>query len=335
MAFEDMYKEMLNWLPVNKSPFFAKKLINDAWRRIQDEREWSFLLAEGTLVSPGILTSGQATFTQYSTTVTLDSTASAAVTGLTNPLITKRQIRAGSTSAGAIYSIVAADFSVPTAVVLTLDRIFTETGGAQGFQIYRCYYEPVDLLGNPTTEFKYWLGVKVPTIGYTIAGPNLYRTQEEISLVDPQRAASGQPYWVCSYKADPLNNFAPLYELWPHPTANLGMPTLYVRRAADFSANSDRIPYQLSERLFIAKALSLLAEWADFNRGQYPELQKTNWTQVKSNREAEYQAQLFELKKQDNSQFITNWIVNPLRGFWGPYDSNFWQSHDVALLPTY
>lgn len=337
MSFDTMVRETATWIPTSDI-FLAQNLVNEAWRKIQDEREWSWLYGEGTLYSPAIITAGTCAVTQFGTTVTLDATASAAVlpftaptTAATSPLaITARQFRVGSS--GAIYSITAANITNPAAIVLTLDRMFTEqTVTTSSFQIYRCYYQPVNELGEPITAFKYWLAIKVPIQGYVIEGANLYRTGVELNATDPQRGAQGQPYWLASYKPNANDNYAPLYEMWPHPTASMGYPTLYVRRAPELTAPTDVIPYQVSERLVIAKALSLLAEWADMNKGTRPELQKTNWTQVKMNREAEYQMQLRELKKLDNAQYITNWILDPYRGGrFGPWDSNFLQAHDVG-----
>lgn len=336
MSFDSMSRELATWIP-SSDIFLARNLINEAWRKVQDEREWSFLRAEGTLYSPAIVTAGSATTTQFLTTVTLNATASAAVLPFTTPTIAatsplyigKRQFRMGTS--GTIYSILTADITNPAAIVLTLDRLFTESTSTGSYQIFRAYYEPVDGAGNPVVTFKYWLAIALPTYGYTIEGRRLYMTQEEVKRVDPQHASQGQPYWCASYKADPSNNYAPLYELWPTPTFSCGMPTLYVRRAPDFSAAADTVPYQISERLLIAKGLSCLAEWAEMNKGIRPELQRTNWLKIKQSREAEYQAQLARLKKEDNAQVITNWLA-PLgcRSGWPIADSNFWQSHSVG-----
>lgn len=328
-----MWREVYSWIP-SSDPYLAQKLVNEAYRVIQDAREWSFLHSEGTLYSPAVITTGSATATQFLATVTLNAAASATVLPFTTPTVAttsllyigKRQFRMGSS--GAVYSIVSANITNPAAIVLTLDRIYTEATATGAYQILRAYYEPVDGLGNPVTTFKYWLAISLPTYGYTIGGQNLYRTQEELRRYDPQHSSQGQPYWCAAYKADPTNNYAPLYELWPTPTFSCGMPALYTRRAPDFSAPTDAVPYQLSERLIINKALCLLADWAEMNKGVRPELLKTNWLKVKQSREMEYAGQLRELKKQDNSTFVTNWISNyPPYAVWFPFDSNFLQSH--------
>src|SRR5215469_6337685 len=263
MTFFDMFKEVASYVP-GGDVIQAQNYVNDAYRKIRDAREWSFLLAETQLFSPAIITTGTVTFTQFSNLATFDSTASAAVLSLANPFITKRQIRAAG--ATPIYNISAVDQSVPTAIVITLDRPYTESSGATAYQLYRCIYEPQDLSGIPTNDFIYWIGIKVPQQGYVIAGPNLYRTNIELDTVDPQRSTQQNPYWVVSYKSDQNNNFGPLYEFWPHPTFAQGFPTLYRRRGIDLVKYTEILPVQLSERIVIDKAIILLCEWAEANK---------------------------------------------------------------------
>src|ERR1700735_1989172 len=87
----------------------AKKLINRAWKIVQDSQLWSFQLGQGGFSTPEITTAGTFTCELGENTVTGDATASAAWTAL--PFYwapTLQQIRAQGFS---IYSIIAVDDS--------------------------------------------------------------------------------------------------------------------------------------------------------------------------------------------------------------------------------
>src|SRR4051812_26842386 len=147
MAFLDLTSEIAGTLP-GVSPLIAEKWVNRALAKIYGERPWSFLITDGVLVCPAMVTAGAVSITQYSATVTLDTDASAALLPQTAngavPGILQLQIRFGSgVSIGGVYSIVACDITTPTAIVLTLDRVVQETTQATiAYQCYRAYVTP-------------------------------------------------------------------------------------------------------------------------------------------------------------------------------------------------
>lgn len=127
MAFIDMIAELTGVLP-GYSPILAQKHINRAVIDVYNKRNWSFLVTDAVVVCPTQIVTGSVAITQYQQTVTLDAAASAAVASQLGPSavpgLANLQIRFGNApTSGQVYSITAYDDSVPTAIVLTLDRV--------------------------------------------------------------------------------------------------------------------------------------------------------------------------------------------------------------------
>src|ERR1035438_3017531 len=119
MAYRDMTAKVRGSVP--KLPIIAaKSFVDDAWQDIRKKNLWSFQLFTDQWISPAMVTSGQATTTIGSPTVTLDATATAALVAsqLASPysLITQRQFR--GSNAGGIYSIYGWDYPAtsPTSI---------------------------------------------------------------------------------------------------------------------------------------------------------------------------------------------------------------------------
>src|SRR5258708_664716 len=192
-----------------------------------------------------------------------------------------RQIRQ---STGPLYNIVGANFTVPAAVVLTLDRPYQEPSIAgAGYNMYQAYYPPTDpATNNPTADFTKWLSVWDPINAYPL---KLNATQEWLNSVDPQRADMGQPYFVSSYRDIPDSNGNPIpyFELWPSPTDGVSRKCLYKKGALDFQLPTDALPSELSVEILEIRARYRAYEWAMANAGTHPELQKTNWMMLMKN----------------------------------------------------
>ena len=197
----------------------CKKLVNRARRDIYSSRLWSFLIVQTQITCPGLIATGSASFTQYSNQVVGDAQASAAWYGLSNPVITMRQIRQAG---GPLYNLASADFTNLSAVVLTLDRPYQEpTASGQTYNMYQAYYPATNpSTGAVTSDIEKWTSVFDPINGYPL---KLNKTQEWLNRVDPQRGDIGQAYYVCTYKDIPIAGNGgidpvPFWELWPHPT---------------------------------------------------------------------------------------------------------------------
>lgn len=327
MPFIDYYSDLMGFVP-KLSVELAKKLVNRARADIYGSRLWSFLIVESQLTAPALVNAGSATFTQYSTTVIGDAVASAAWTGLFQPVITLRQIRAGG---GPIYSITAADFTDPAAVVLTIDRPYQESTALTQYSIYRCYYTPLDANQAPTADFLKWVSIFDPINGYAL---KLNYTQSWLNRVDPLRGDVGQPYRVVSYKTINDTNGDPIhyYELWPHPTFQIGYRAFYQRGGLDFRLTSDALPSELPTELLEVRARYRAYEWAEANKGTHPELQKTNWMAMRQalmnpRDQASYPALLAQAKKEDEERFQVNFVEKSYPDFRFPIDSDFLQAH--------
>jgi hypothetical protein len=317
-SYIELYSELMGFVP-KMSVQLSKIIVNRAWKDVRDSRFWSFLIGYTVLEAPGIITAGSVSVIQYATTVTLDATASAAVTGLSNPLLTLRQFRQAS---GAIYNIIAADFTVPAAVVLTIDQPYIEASNATAsYQIYRCYYTP------PSSDFKKWASVQCPAQAYTFR--SVAWTRKEIDRLDPQRASQGQPYYMATYKLIKVGSdiYVPGFEMWPHPTSNFGYFAAYEKAGTDFSANADTLPPQVSRETLMYRARYLCYEWAEANKGRHQELQATNWLALRSSVNRDYEDSLKSDQRNDEETFLQNWVTHDYSNQLGPFDSSWLQSH--------
>lgn len=316
-TYESLWNELLEHQSL-LSPLLGQRLVNRAWRDIRDARHWSFQMANGWLYSPAPVTAGSASVTQFSATVTLNATASTAVTGLTVPLISKRQFRA---LAGPIYSIVAVDFSIPTAVTLTLDRLYLEaTNAAAAYSLTRIFYgPPLDANGAEVTDFLRYRRVYDPVDAYNLT---LDWSADELDYADPQRSSSGQPYIVATRGSDSATQ--PIYELWPSPFIERGYLVVYQRRGVDL-ATGDSLPPTVSDELVLQRALWLSCQWAQTQTD--PRFRGINWPFIMQGHDIRYRELLKKAELQDEEQQIQNLLTPENSGQIFPVDSNFIQSH--------
>lgn len=302
MAYADYQAELLGHV-AELGILAAGRLVNRAWRDIREARLWSWLTSEGVFVTPPLISTGLVTTTQYSTTVSLSASANAALNNLTNPLVTQRQFRAGPVNGG-IYNIASYNNSAAT---ITLDRIYQEPGATTSYQVYRCYYAPCDASGNTVTDFLTFIAMKNPDYGYRISRSHLHHHYVEIDNMDPLRADQGLAYYVATYKFNTALNIQ-MYELWPHPVYASGYTYLYRRRGLPMVLPTDDIPSTVSSDMLIERSLYYVAQWADKNKGRYPQLRGVDWRADALEHTANYKYLLQEAKRQDDELFNLNFI---------------------------
>lgn len=355
MAYLDLVAELTGTLP-GLSPLLAQKYINRAWEEIRDVRLWSFLTGEAAVVCPSVVTTGTAAVVQYTDTVTLDAAASAALLAQTQvgavPGLTNMAIRFGTVPAvGQVYSISAADATIPAAIVLTLSRLVVDaTDAAASIQVYRPYITP------PIADFLTWTSLVDMTNAFTIAGDRLTKTSTYFDRRDPQRQAQGLAYFcgnfLGSVVADPATGVvvpnpnvaagSNTYELWPHPTQGQTFWAKFRRKGTAFAAATDAPPAVISEGLILTRALAWHAyPFAQANQANFPTFKGVNWMQLILDAKASYRDELRDAKRNDEEaapQQVWN-TGHGLRtgagGFKGisdfPIDSNYLQSHLVRF----
>jgi hypothetical protein len=312
-------------------PMLAQDFIRRAWADIRDSRLWGFRTVDGAVVCPAQVTAGAVSMTQFGLTVLGNATASAAwlALGATPGLLTMQIRFTGTVTSQSLYSIIAVDASVPTAVVLTLDRPITDgTDVAAAYQLYRCYVSP------PIADFIRWESFVDGTNGWTL--------QRNVSSAwfdtrDPQRQSQGQAYYLGYYQAA-ATTAIPRYELWPHPTSGQIFYARMIRRGPDFSAHGDTQPAQIPDALILDRALGWFAyPWAAANVGRVPTLKGAGWVNLMTTSRAQYLDHLLEARREDDEQTGAS-ILSRGHGlrqslpanYTGPIDSAYMQRHPVT-----
>lgn len=356
MALLDMVAELTGVLP-GLSPLLAQKYVQRAFLEVLNKRNWSFLVTDGVAVCPPAITDGSVALTQYSTDVTLDTDASAAIAAQlvpgSVPGILQLQIRfGGAPTNGPVYSIVDFDDSTPTAVVLTLDRIVVEsTNASSTYQIYRCYLTP------PIADFLRWESIVDVPNAIAIVGDRLRLTSAELDRRDPQRASQGLAYFLASWGgnrvSDPVTGdtnpnatvdaSTPIYELWPHPVSGQTFFVRFRRKGETLLNQTDELPQQIPESLVIARALGWHAyPFAQANVSNFPTFKNAAWVNLIAMARQNFAELLLDAKRNDNaSQLQDVWnrghglrTFKPFGRFGDmayPIDSNFLQSHLIRF----
>jgi hypothetical protein len=242
-----------------------------------------------------------------------------------------RQIRQSS---GPLYNITAADFAVPLAVVLTLDRPYQEGSGLADYLMYQAYYPPTDPLTNaPTADFEKWISIYDPINGYPL---KLNMTQQYLNTVDPLRGDMGQPYFVANYMDKNIagtNDPVPYFELWPHATDGVSRKCFYKKGKLDWTSASDALPSELPVELLETRARYRAYEWAESQKGVHLELSKTNWMSMRQELmdprdRSSYPFLLAVAKAQDENRMPINFVLSSVANARFPIDSDFLQAHE-------
>ena len=357
MAYLDLISQLCGELP-GLSPLLAQRYLNQALGQIYNERLWSFNVLDGAVNCPAAVIAGTVSITQYSDTVTLDATASAAVLPQTlvgaTPGILNMQIRfAPSTAATAsqIYNIISFDDTNPAALILTLNRVVQEaTNATASYQFYRCY------VIAPMTDFLKWESFNDFANAIALLDPRVNYTSALFDARDPQRQAQGIAYFLGHYAGGfqelppsgavrPLNTISAgqnAWELWPHPTQGQNFYVRFRRQGALFTLPTDTQPSALSDVLILARTKADYAyPFAAANVANFPTFKGANWTLLITEAKNQYKENLIDAKRIDDEQALqTVWnrghgLRVPRGGFKDsgqfPIDSNFIQSHLVRI----
>jgi hypothetical protein len=292
----------------------ARNVVQRAWKDIRDENRWSFLVEEDALIAPAVISAGTVSVTRYSDSITADAAAKAELDAATLPVLTQRQFRMPG---GPVYNIAAYD---NTTGVITLDRLYQEaTNASATYQVYRCYFA-----APGGTEFIGWVSIMDPVNGYRFQRRNLRRTKQEIDRRDPQRAATGNPFWIAQYKYDAQN--IATFELWPHPvfTAAISYQCLYNSHGAALVTADTSLPGGLSDSLLLERAKYHAYEWAQAND------KPGSWPSLRQSAAGVYRSLLQSAKLRDEEMFLNFYGSFDDTGLSGPIDSAFMQNHALV-----
>lgn len=316
-TFKTLYTELSGQIPNLPIPL-AKTLLQRAWEAVCNARQWSFLIAEGMYISPAPVTEGSVSITQYSNVVTFDATAVTALTGLTYPLLTERQLRIGTST----YSITdATNLGVDGTV--TLDGIVLEaTNATSAYTVMKCYYGlPLTRAGVQDTDFLRFNSIYNP-INNTYFSV-LDGTRQFLDRIDPQRAVSSYPNGMFTFGSSSTGT--PQWEMYPNPAFSGHYFVNYQKR---FTTQTDTslFPNVIPDDLVMARGLYEGCLWADANKTLGKEMQGTNWRLLATEHNIKYSNPrptlthplgLLEIaERNDEEMHPQNLITPPFGGVW-------------------
>lgn len=352
LTFQQLYKEITG--EVSPLPDLqAMRLVNRAWKWINDYRMWSWQqVSNAQLTIPIVISAGSVTVTYQSTAVVADSGAAAAInayitSGQQPPLYSPvlgvgMQIRLGSAQYEALASPIGPNYTIINwdagTKTLTIDAPYGQsTAVGASYQILKAFYAAPFLPVTATTtdvQFSRFLSVTDYMDGYTIAGRQLYFSQEELNRIDPQRGGQGDAY-VIAYLAHNSQG-QPVYELYPNPVNPNTLVVNYVSKGPLLTMNTGlpNVSYALDDAV-IFRAKALAGQWALANVGRYPkELGQVNWVAYIAAQKQEFKETFIQCIKEDDEimpspkPFVYN------GGYSFPLGGEFLQSHDISsILP--
>ncbi len=310
MALSDIIGRLRGEIP-DLPAAAARRYANEALGLVYDSQKWSFQLKNGGWLTPGLIagsgttsSTGTITVAQYTNTITGDATASAAWLALSGrPLITELQIRV---MPYALYDIIAIDSTNPAAVVLTIDRLWTEpTVTNSPYLIYQAYFPA------PVADFKEFFAIRDTTNAWDLDFWTY--SQSDLARDDPQRLIFNIPSVVLPYDTDSRQNSATLgyirYEMWPHPLTRLPYSISYMRRGDLLTKRDDTVPYPLTDELVQWRALEIACLYKERQKGEdVARGSEADWKFSAQAAAAEYK-QLFQkisLKDRSFAEFYLN-----------------------------
>lgn len=319
-TLEDLRNEILAWVPPMPI-LLAEKEVQRAWDYIRMRRQWGFLMADGQLFTPAQITTGTFSVTQFSSTIQADATAITALAGLTNPVITLRQIRF---SGGPLYEI---SSYVDGTGVMTLNRQYEEaTNTSISYALYRAYYGPpiVNSTSVQSTDFLRWTSIVDPANNWWFT--SLRGTWEQLELMDPNRASSGQPFAMFAMPFNSSN--IPRFEMWPHPLSERAYRAVWQRRGADLTSG-EFLPPQIPDEMLSSRILVRTAMWAKMNVGTFPQLAKTNWSDVQKENKDNFKDLFNRASIADEEAVQQYWLLRDLP--YPPLGLEWLINHDEIL----
>jgi hypothetical protein len=293
-----MQGEVLQWNP-DAPPTMVQSWLNNAYRRIVDHRLWYGLLVRGQVVVPTVYSTGTATFTLGSPTVTGVGTAwTTSMVGM--------QIRAGYTTGW--QNIQAVN---PTTQTITLDLPWGNQNSTTGYQIVQTWVSlgpNIKMVLDMVNQRQGWrLGVNIP--------------QQAINQWDTWRTTTGWTQMLCN--KEPNAAGWPMFELWPAPTFQQTFPFLAYTQPPDMVQDADfPLTFIRSDIIILGAIKDALLFRGGNNGSRY-----YNPT-VAQQKEKEFHGEIFNMDNMDDGQYAgktLSWDYS--RWPMSQYGANFMQSH--------
>ncbi len=300
MALQDMRGRLRGKVP--KMPYAQTlTLVNDAWRDVRRQNLWSFLLWDDGWISPPLVNTGLATVVQGSKIVTFDSNGKNAINASAasapySPII-NRQFRV---AIGGIYNIWVWN---PGTGVATLDRMYGEASGTFAFAVYQVYYP------TPMKDFMTFLSIRNMQQFIRL---NIDKNRTWLDKQDPQRTwyyfpTHAVPYKLNENTADTNYYQFPMFELWGAPQQNFNYQLYGLRNGVDLVLPTDMLPPAVGDDCVTTLAKVKAFEWAEANKGKYPELQKSDWRFLMGGAMKEYE-RLFKDYRRKDRELVNLWF---------------------------
>jgi hypothetical protein len=347
LTFQQLYKELTGEISSLPDPM-ASRIINRAWKRVNDYRMWSWqVVSNAQIFVPAVVSVGTCSVTFNSTAVTMNAAATAALNAIVfgNPPLASPilgvgyQIRLGTSQSG-MAAPIGPNYSIVTwdgAGNLTIDAPYGQASGiGLSYQVLKCYYAapflPVTSTGADG-QFARYLSITNLLDGYAITGRSLYFSQEDLNRIDPQRGGQGDAYILALYGTNSLGQ--PVYEMYPNPVNPATYQVNMVTKGPLLTMTTQlpSVSYALDD-LVTFQAKVFAGQWALANTPRFKDLQGTNWVTYCTMMNEEYRATLRLCVKEDDELMPSPkpFVFNG--GFSFPLGGEFLQSHDISsILP--
>lgn len=301
-VYGQLWNYLLGQVPELDAPL-SQSLVQQAWADIRGEKtDWSFLTKEIVISVPNAIGNGIPLFpppvggtvavVNGSPTVVPDATAKTLLDASPVPLA--GQVFRGGGAGGPVYIISGYDPS--GAGALTLDRPYYELSNpATTYLIYMMF------VTVPSSDFERYVVLRDPINGYNL---RMDWTRREIDLMDPQRGATGNPWYIVSKDYD--GNGLPRHELWPGALTARAYQGLYQRAGLPLSDTAD-LPFIIRQDLVQERALVRAYEWAEANKGRHASLKDTDWRFLMNAALARYSKILQQVKIKDDEIYNSQW----------------------------
>jgi hypothetical protein len=306
-TFDGLARKLLLRVP-KLGPFIARDLIAKSFDDVKDFFSWSWRLKRSQLTVPNVYSTGLATVTYGSNTVTLTGA------GVVDATHVGRQFRVGVASP--ILTIT--DFN-SGANTYTLSEVWMGSSGTgQAFKVYQAYI-------TMPSDFQSFWSVVDPSTYWAIQTTDV--SLESLDARDPQRNVVGSPAQVL-VPYDYFNGTA-RYELWPHQTTQSFYLMAYQSSYGNAFDTGVVIPDTLGNGdVILERGLMYAAKWPGPNFNDRNPYFGENTAQFHLKN---YEKRIGVLIKEDTERMQNSiWYQGDQSGNKRNMNASWMQSHDLS-----